>query len=110
MQIADLLRDPRKQEGETREQNRKGEKSIGGWILNWPPLCSSPWNISRSLQSFRTCKRMAVVHQFLSTMSSHFQRGPGAGSKDRRAQGRCQKLVKAFMEVTAMSGIEKEEG
>lgn len=77
MQIADLLRDPRKQEGETREQNRKGEKSVGEWILNWSPLCLIPWNISRSLQSFRTCKRMAVVHLFLPTMSSHFQRGSG---------------------------------
>lgn len=53
---------------------------------------------------------MAVVHQFLSIVSSHFQRGSGAGSKDRRAPGRCQKLVEAFMEVAAKSGIEKEEG
>lgn len=93
MQIADLLIDPRKQEGETRKQNRKGGKLIEGRILNWSPLCSIPWNILRSLQSFRTCKRMAVVHQFLFTVSSHFQRGSGEGSKDRRTRGRCQKLV-----------------
>lgn len=52
---------------------------------------------------------MAVVHQFLSTVSSHFQRGSGAGSKDMRAHSRCQKLVEAFMEVAAKSGIEKKD-
>lgn len=75
--------------GETREQNREGEKSIERWTLNQSPLCSMPWDILRKLQSPKKWKGVANVHELLSPVSLYFQRSSGEGSKVGRAKGCC---------------------
>lgn len=87
MQVVDFKSDTREQEGGIREQKREGGKSKEQ-VLNWSPSRSIPWDIPRDLQLLSKWKGVATVHQLLTPVSSHFQRGPGAGSKDGRPQGR----------------------